>query len=411
MVCVRESGTRFHDQRRGHHRLCRRNEARILLCIELTSGNIRWQAERHVDNLLVSDGDVVIGIKTEHALYGTAWNMTDGSRRWQRKINTFGSGLMLVDDVVVVGALPTPMTLSVEHGSNHDAFQVSPMMDISMSLAVTGEYILARSARLLQCFHRSTAELIWTEPLIYGLAAEAWFVTDTHVLVAENDSTAVQSAGLIRGYDISTGERAFEVRPVDTDGQPLPVASFAIGEGSIYCATESGLVLFPAGNDAFAVTPNPLAGNQYSNDDLGFSYTWSEDWHLYGTDAALPDGWAFISDKYPGYVFQYVTESMDDQADLEDYPPLNLAQLVETTKPLDAIKLPFDPPADAEVTAARFHLASPAEGLTSSGVRIRLPLADGQALVFDASSWVEDSAEMLEGFADFFVQLQRDGID
>ena len=388
-----------------------------LVSRELESGRILWSTDitddvDQIPGTLATDGDVVVGVNVHNNISTVmnAWDVTTGEVRW----SVSGTGLLsspaFWNDSLVVATIEGVKQIDPSSGEVISEIEMPLSRGGIVKLLITDDALIVADNENLHSIDWDSGVVNWSRSPRLAPMTQEIFVCDGVILRLEKATATSIDETVLRGYSLVDGRLELEYLPVDAEGNELNAAAFLIGSEQLFLATNQGLGTWFPSDEPLDQPQDPMFDEAFSDEELGFSYSWSTDWKALGSTQMTPNGLILQHDDLDKYVAQFAGPASGSDYNFEGnwhavFGPYDTTLL--SVQPTDAPDLPFVPE-NAEVLAVQYHTTLSELAENRYGLRVLIPLADDNRLVFE---YLQDGLELEEGistFATFFEHLVID---
>ncbi len=393
-----------------------KDDERTIFALDLATGSQLWSQDisqfgSRVPGVFASNGEIVLGSTipaNQQSIKMAAWSLEAGEQLWEIEDEKFLSSPAFMGDEVVILATDGIRIFDAETGSESNLLEIPDLRSTFHTIAVTNDAAILMNRQQITSVSWHTGEILWARPPLQPLESNQFLVCDDVIYCIEESSENSRSGTAIVGYRVDDGGKHFSYSPVNANGEALEIASFLVADGNLYLATDQGFLTVLASEDALQPPPDPVMDRELSNPDLGFSYSWSEDWVVTGTSFMTPNGQTFSHESNGAVAAQSAGEDRDGRSDFTGDWHANLgpdSRYIRGIGPMDAPSLDFVPEA-AEVLAVEYGTTfdSPYDHLY--GIRVLVPLTENNVLVFEFLQASSLFYETLESFSSFFENLE-----
>lgn len=386
-----------------------------LIARDLRSGVDLWlrditEDRESVPEVLATNGEVVVGMREPASSVNelVAWDAFSGDLIWQ---------------MWSTGVISTPafhkheLVVAMEEGIKRiDPASGKVLQEISLpnyigglvKMAFVKDAIILVDSTHIHSIDWERGEVNWSRAHRQAASTRDLMVCDGMILRIEDETETSIGENVLRGYDLTDGQLALEYRAVDSDENELDIASFIIGNGNLYLATNRGLGLWEPGDVAIESPADPATDREYSNAELGFSYAWDHDWSVLGSSSLTPNGMLLEHVDQDRYVASYAGPASESDHDFTRawhvfFGPGDGS--IREINPVASPDLDFVP-ADADVLAVVYRTTFTAPTDLCFGMRVLIPLEDDQRLVFEYFQYGVPFEGKIDSFATFFEHLE-----
>lgn len=396
----------------------RLNEDRSeLLARELRSGKPQWHIDitgdvDGVPDILATNGEVVVGGDTASNRYRliSAWSVETGDLIWQHESSRFLSSPAFRGDDVIIATEAGVQRIDSDTGEVLSTIEMPPNNGGMVKLALTDDALILVDPERIHAIDWATGEVIWSRASVQAESTRDLIVCDGMILRVEDATETTIQENALRGYDLEDGRLILDYRPIDADQNEVKIASFVIGNGNLYLATNKGVGAWFQSDVERDPTNDPVLDREFVSDEFGFTYSWDQDWEVTGSTFMTPGGQAFYNVVNNAAAAQYAGAVRESDTDLASNWHVNLGpdtRSIRGVQPMETSEVPDLEfvPVGSTVIAALYHTTFNAPYDQVIGVRVLIPLLNGSRLVFEFLQAESLFDQDLPSFATFFENL------
>lgn len=385
-----------------------------LIARDLRSGDDLWLRDITHDiesapGILATNGEVVVGLREPANPVNelVAWSAYSGDLIWQMWSTGIISTPAFHKHELVVAMEDGIKRIDPASGKVLHEIPLPDYIGGLVKMAFVKDAIILVDSTHIHSIHWESGDVNWSRAPRQAASTRDLVVCGDMILrVEDEDETSIRE-NVLRGYNLEDGHLSLEYKAKDSDDNGLDIASFLIGNGYLYLATNLGFGLWKPGDVAIESPADPAIDLEYSNTELGFSYAWDHDWSVLGSSSLTPNGLLLEHVDQDRFVASYAGPESESDHDFTRAWHVFFGSgdgSIREINPVAAPESEFVPP-DAEVFAVVYRTTFTAPADLCFGVRVLIPLEDDQRLVFEYFQYGVPFEDRIDSFATFFEHL------
>lgn len=388
-----------------------------LVARDLATGEIKWTVDTTDDvgeavGTLSTDGNIVVGDHqtTNISRIMPAWDAATGELLWMNEGPGFISSPTFYEGRLVVATVESVKLLDPTSGEIVREFELPEYIGGLVKLIVTEEALILVDSQHIHSIDWDSGAVNWSRAPRLAPATREIYACDGLILRLEKATATSFRETTLRGYSLEDGRLELEYVPVDAEQNELSAAAFLVGSQRLFLATDKGLgTWFPSEEEL--IRPNdPMMDQEFAHHELGFSYSWDEEWEALGSNQMTPNGLLLGHADHDKYVAQFAGPRSESDLDFTStwhafFGPYDNSIL--SAEPADAPSLSFVPQ-NAQIVAVTYQTTLNGLAENCFGVRVLIPLAGDNRLVFEYLQFGMDYESGIKSFRSFFDKLSID---
>ena len=394
----------------------RHHEDRVeLVARDIASGNVKWAVDVTDDigskpGVLSTDGNIVVDVyqTTNVSMVMPAWGADTGELLWRHEGPGFISSPTFHEGNVVVATLfEGVQLLDPTSGEVVRRLELPHYIGGLVKLIVTDDALVIVDSQNMHSIDWNSGAVNWSRPPRQAASSQEIYACDGMILRMENATETSFRETALRGYSLHDGRLLLEYLPMDAELNELNAAAFLVGSQQLFLATDTGLGTWFPSEEALDPPSDPMYDRVFANEELGFSYSWDEDWSALGSTHLTPNGLIFEHASLDQFVSQSAGPVQESDDDFNGnwhavFGPSDSSIL--EINPVDAPQLDFIPDA-ANIFAVVYRTTRPMPADLCFGIRVLIALEDNQRLVFEYLQYGVPFEDKIDSFATFFESL------